>query len=262
MPRLILLLACSITDFTSLDMNWAYGVTTVPQRFDELLPRTLKSLELAGFDNPRLFIDDWPKQGCPEVLQKYEKTWRDNIRTYGNWLLGMLELYIRSPHADRYAMFQDDFVTYPNLRQYIEKCPYPGKGYLNLYTFPHLERSIKGWYEAPAQKGKGAVALIFDNEALCTLLSQRYMIDRPKSATRGWKALDGGISDAFRRLNVDTYKAGEEHLHWKEYIHSPSLVQHTGIHSSMGNGQHPLAASFRGEQFNAMELLAECATTA
>ena len=37
--------------------RWAYGVTTVPSRRDNLLPITLGSLRKAGFDKPRLARD-------------------------------------------------------------------------------------------------------------------------------------------------------------------------------------------------------------
>ena len=38
-------------------MKWAYGITTVPSRRENLFERTLQSLAVAGFDNPRLFVD-------------------------------------------------------------------------------------------------------------------------------------------------------------------------------------------------------------
>lgn len=37
--------------------RWSYGVTTVTERRDTLLPQTLASLKAAGWDNPRLFVD-------------------------------------------------------------------------------------------------------------------------------------------------------------------------------------------------------------
>ena len=69
------------------------------------------------------------------------------------------------------------------------------------------------------------------------------MIMRPQNDERGWRAIDGGIVTAFK-------KAG-----WQEHVHNPSLVQHTGITSVMGNKQHKLATSFKGEDFDAIELV-------
>jgi hypothetical protein len=130
-------------------------------------------------------------------------------------------------------------VTYPNLREYLEECPFPEKGYWNLYTFSQNEKPIQGWYPSN-QLGKGAVALVFSNNGLRLLLAQQYMVDRPLNPLRGWKALDGGIVSAYKLIG------------WKEFVHNPSLVQHTGLDSSMGNRRQELASTFRGERYDAM----------
>ena len=94
---------------------------------------------------------------------------------------------------------------------------------------------------------------MFDNHTLIDLLSQPHMYVRMKDCVRGHKYLDGGVVTALA-------KAGR-----KEFIHNPSLLQHTGKISSMGNGakghgwgvvgSHPDALTFPGEDFDAMELL-------
>lgn len=242
-------------------LTWAYGVTTtncglskdgqltgpVPDRINNLLPRTLESLRGAGFDQPRLFVDGAEDGTAYEHFGLEVTTRFPTIRTHGNWVLSLYELYIRNPTVDRYAMFQDDFVTYKNLRQYFDHCEYPERGYLNLYTFPKNQaRAPKdgstGFYLSN-QLGKGAVALVFDLTAVEIILTAAHMFSRPQNAKRGWRAVDGGI--------VDSMKKGGG----REYVHNPSLVQHTGINSSMGNRKHQLANSFRGEDFNALDLL-------
>lgn len=227
-------------------MTWAYGITTVPSRLKDLFPRTLKSLQLAGFDQPHIFVDgepdDYSSLGTSFTVRI------PNVRTAGNWVLSLYELYIRNPQADRFAIFQDDFVTSLNLRMYLDCCNYPDKGYWNLYTFPCNQRlcpegkTYQGWYPAD-QYGKGAVALVFNREAVCTLLSNRQLVDRPQDENRGHKAIDGGIVDVMTTLG------------WIEYVHNPSLVQHTGLVSSMGNKRHPTADSFQGEDFDLMTLV-------
>lgn len=234
-------------------MKWAYGVTTVPLRRKDLLPRTLASLKTAGFDKPRLFVDgdkdalSWEKEFSLEVTCRYP-----NIRTYGNWILSLAELYLRNGDADRYAVFQDDFVTYRNLRKYLEKVTYPPKGYLNLYTFPQNQdafprlgqtaRFRSGFFQSN-QRGWGALALVFNREAVNILLSSHHMVERVMDMQRGWRAADGAVVTAMK-------KAG-----WKEYVHNPSLVQHTGHISAMRNRQHPDAVSFLGEDYDALEIL-------
>lgn len=222
-------------------MNWAYGVTTVPERFETVLPRTLASLAKAGFDNPRLFIDG-PGE-IPAALRQYQFSQRvPKLRAFGNWLLAIQELVVLEPTADRYAIFQDDMVTYINLRQYLNQCQYPDKGYLNLYTFPSQTKDINGWYLS-TQGGKGAVGLVFNRDALLALFSSNYMINRPFDLRRGHKSIDGGIVTAMNNMG------------WQEYVHNPSLVQHTGIQSAIGNSPQPFAPTFKGEDFDAVQLL-------
>lgn len=232
---------------------WSYGITTTPIRRKDLLPRTIMSLRKAGFGEPRLFVD-----GCSNAMAvSYEAEFKlevvshwPNLLTFGNWMLALWELYLRSTGAHRYAIFQDDLVALPNLRPYLEAVEYPNNGYLNLYTFPENQRDVKagsaatGWYKSN-QRGLGAVALVFNNEAVRSLLGSRYMSDRPTDAHRGTRAIDGGIVSAFQKMEPK----------WYEYCHTPSLVQHTGIVSSMRNGLQPLAPSFPGEDFDAMRLL-------
>lgn len=271
-------------------MEWSYGVTTVDSRLKTYLPRTLASLDKAGFPNPRLFVDnfDAADRNANFWREGFDTSIRDTrIKTAGNWVLAAWELYIRSPRADRYAIFQDDVVFSAHLREYLEDLTWPPRGYLNLYTFPMNEpRSLlgrRGWrpkYYAmypitpetigiyPSnQKGKSACALVFDNSGLQTLLGSRYLVKRfqggkvdPETGVQrnpdGSKYIDGGIVTAMA-------KAG-----YTEFVHMPSLCQHIGVTldrtkllpgrldpaSSMGNKRHGQAPSFRGEEFDARKL--------
>lgn len=245
-------------------MRWAYCVTSVKSRVDNLLKTTLVSLHKAGFTDPDLFVDDCddPKEvrnylsSCSELFSKIRVTARyPTLRTYGNWILSLAELYIRNPGAERYAVFQDDFVTCLNLRSYLNRCEYPTKGYLNLYTFPSNEPSNleahglpsppkghQGWYRSN-QNGRGAVALVFNREAVTILLSSQHMVERPMDIHRGWRAVDGGIVESMR-------KAG-----WEEFVHTPSLTQHQGKVSSMHSKPHRQALTFPGENFDCLSLI-------
>ena len=228
-------------------MLWSYGMTCVPSRLNTTALKTLRALTAAGFESPRLFVDG--PGGIPEPYCHLEVTQHvPRLRTFGNWVTAAWELYIRSPRADRYAIFQDDFVTYQNLRLYLEKSPYPKNSYLNLYVYPSKhndkERDI-GWFEAE-QKGLGAVALVFDNRSMRQLLQAMHLVDRPFNAygtKKEYKSVDGAIVTALNKANI------------KEYCHNPSLVQHIGMQSSMGNGVHPQAKTFRGETYNALSLV-------
>lgn len=257
-------------------MKWQYGVTTIPERADSLLPRALESLKKAGFGNPWIFVDgddnpaEWKLKYGPRVTMRYP-----SVKLAGNWILSLWELFLRDPSAERYAIFQDDFVTYSNLRQYLDRCKYPDgppnpnnsqpAGYWNLYTAPSNQdladaTQAKGWFQSH-QHGRGALALVFSREAVITLLSSRHLVDRCCDPHRGWRSIDGGIMESFRIAG------------WKEYVHNPSLVLHTGTVSSIDKRKGSTGddkkfpdyewpdyynrTSFRGEDFDALELLKE-----
>lgn len=250
-------------------MRWAYAVTTVPERRHTTLPRTLDSLATAGFDKPRLFVDGLGRSLASgrysELVRSYEDQFPHlelavrwpNLRTHGHWFLTLHELFQRDPNAERFAVFQDDFVTYRNLRSYLERVPYPDKAYLNLYTFtatnePIIRGKPPGWYEAGLlnsppgtrwQAGRGAVALVFSNQAAQVLLSAPQMLSHATDKQRGWRKVDGAIVNAMNQAG------------WREYVHAPSLVQHTGQFSSMGSMPLKYAESFLGEEVDALTFL-------
>ena len=170
----------------------------------------------------------------------------------------MAELLIRFPTADRFAMFQDDIVTVKNLKAYLDASQYPTNGYWNLFTMPRNQTlaekvgqtgRFKNGFYLSNQKGLGALGLVFDRETLIELLHHQHTLRRFLDVEKGWQSIDGGIVTALR-------KAG-----WKEWVHTPSLVQHKGTVSSMKPGsKHPDAETFPGEDFDALSLLASTAT--
>ncbi len=255
--------------------EWAYGVTTCVKRRDNLLPRTLESLSLAGFDNPRLFVDgvsgrpDWATDLAGENVTS---RWPE-VQAYGNWVLSMWELFLRQPKATHYVIFQDDVVAVRNLRSYLEQSDMPEDGYMNLFTFTVaneklLTTSSTGWLEGATfatpderkadtyhgknqQYGKGAVALVFSKKAVVALLSSLHMVEHSLDPFNGWRGIDGSIVESMN-------KAG-----FREYIHNPSLVQHIGQETSLdrlprvirARRRGWLAHSFPGENFDAESLL-------
>lgn len=230
-------------------VRWAYGVTTVPERYGDLLPATLRSLTNAGFDRPVLFADglsnaeaaSWEKGFGLEVVARPTR-----VRTWGNFVLALQELFVRDPSAERFAMFQDDVQFVRNLRGYLDRVRLPDRVYWNLFTVPRnqaLAEGKQGFFRA-SQRGWGALALVFSRQGVIDLLSSPHAVERPLDAKRGHKSIDGGIVTALT-------KAGYE-----EWCHSPSLVQHTGAEaSSMGNRQAPMPETFPGEGYDALELL-------
>jgi len=249
-------------------------VTTVEPRRADLLPRTLASLAAGGFGQPRIFLDGSQNKDAYEDFG-LPVTFRggDPVRTAGNWVLCLYELYARNPWADLYAVFQDDFICVRNLKAYLERCKYPDgvvnteceKGYWNLYTFLGNEDVVRdqplGWHQASVvskkdpnrfQTGKGAVALVFNKAAVVDLLSSRTLVQRFADKDKGWKTIDGAV------VNVLNHEG------WREYVHNPSLVQHVGVHSTIDKrnvgkvfrwAKGTDAHTFPGESFNALDLL-------
>jgi hypothetical protein len=246
--------------------KWAYGITTVPGRADQLLPRTIKSLDRAGFGSPRLFVDgingtegEWMAgQFGLEVTARYPA-----VRTFGNWALALWELYLRDPEADRYALFQDDLVTYRHLRDYLNTVELKERTYWNLLTFPMNEKMARpgviGFYPSN-QKGLGALALVFSRQGVQDLLTARSFVQKCVDAHRGYRNLDGAIQNALvgpEILNNEPPRPG----YYTELVHNPSLVQHTGNGATTLPLQkpHPLSSTFRGEDFDAREMI--CSVT-
>jgi len=244
------------------ELSWQYCVTTVPSRRGKEFDRTLASLKAAGFDRPHLFVDgdddskSWVMQYDLPVTCRYPA-----LKTAGNWVSALYEMWQRDSTAERYAVFQDDFVTYPGLREYLDWSKYPEKGYLNLYTCPKYNQhlapknqhggTVDGWFMAN-QLGKGAVALVFDRAAVQCLLGTDYLCKRflsvdfyPNTQQRRCdRSIDGGIVECLKRNG------------FTEWCHSPSLVQHIGLESSMGNSSGWMQAnSFKGEGFDARSLI-------
>lgn len=218
--------------------EWGYGVMTVPER-EPLLARTLGSLGRAGFPHPRLFIDGAGHEHAARWRARRPdlpvSTRQPLLRVAGNYALSLYELYQRQPRADFYVLFQDDLLAVRDLRAYLERCPLweRGRVYLNCYTAdsPPARGNVAlseahgrpGWFRSN-QLGCGALALVFSNEGVRDLFATRLLADRPWSdAGRGWRGIDGGISEALCRS--DRLREGKPYT---EYCHRPSLVQHVG----------------------------------
>jgi hypothetical protein len=212
-----------------VNKTWAYGLTTVPERFGDLLPRTLISLSHAGFGMPHLFVDDGNTRTANIYRDRFglQCSVRDGrIGPFGNW--------VRFPSASHFAIFQDDLLAAKNLRTYLDHCQFPDRGYWNLFTFLDSDRVVvrPGWVEGPTlnmasdpketlQSGRGALALMFSRDGVLTLLSSPDFVRKPVSTDQPRTRIDGAVVNAMN-------KAG-----YREWVHGPSLVYHTGINTSV-----------------------------
>lgn len=214
-------------------MNWAYGITTVPERVNTLLPQTIASLAAAGFDCPVLFVD-----GHIPSYDDLEVVCHPRVGQLRNWMHGLFYLFA-TKDADRYAIFEDDVLACRQLREYLERCP-PGKVYWNLITLDENRlhtKDVPGWHESN-QLGRSACGLVFDRATVDCLLRMERFVRGPDSGET--------MSDA---VVIATLKS----LGYKELVHYPSLLQHVGLESTLGNsfGQ---VSSFLGEDYNFLSL--------
>ena len=252
-------------------MLWSYGVTTVVSRvMDGTLQRTLASLANAGFDRPRLFLDGSAAGGVPANLDVTVRA--PSVGPWGNWWLGLVELYLREPACERYAIFQDDVLACKGLREYLSRCQYPDgrdgrePGFWNLYTARHSEWEVggrEGWMQGALvspgdpserlQKCIGALGLVFNREAVMLLLSSPIVAQKAAAVDRPNRNIDGCVVTAMNLHRSKEWPAG-----WREYVHGPSLIQHTGTESTIRQEpQEKRATTFRGEGWDAMEMLKE-----
>lgn len=245
---------------SSKPIVWAVGVTTVFERSDIVL-KTLHSLELAGFEKPRLFIDGIERASIA-MLNSYKIATRyPKVGAFGNWILGLWELYLRNPTATRFAMFQDDILLCKNARQFVEKTAHSPKGYWSLYCSAHFEKRnecnvqigyTNRWlrsnlYGEGKFVGQGALALVFTKDAVEKILTSQLVFAKPQQSG----------NPTVNTMNIDgvVYRA-MKNAGFMEYVHVPSLVQHVGRDSTLKE-KKPFVESttFPGVDFDCLGLL-------
>src|SRR3989304_3016743 len=157
-------------------MNWAYGITTVPERVETWLPQTLRSLAAAGFDRPVLFVD-----GHIPGYEDLEVVCHPRVGQLRNWMQALFYLFT-TKDADRYAIFEDDVLACRQLREYVERSP-PGKVYWNLITLDEnraFTNDVPGRH-GPNQWGRSACGLVFDHSTVDCLLRMERFVRGPAS---------------------------------------------------------------------------------
>jgi hypothetical protein len=196
------------------------------------------------------------------------------VHAFGNWWLGLLELYLRNPLADLFAVFQDDILMCRNTREYVEasigdftqKNPKPP--YFNLFTCKPNEELIRrtticatceregaspaaGWYLSN-QWGWGGQALVFPRDTMVRMFQSKHLTERPLGMKNGvprpekaWINLDGGVSASVKSFGG------------VEAVHYPSLVHHVECQSVIGNtrDRRTEQGEWPGEDFDAVSWL-------
>lgn len=212
----------------------ATAVTSSPRGVGNVsyLGNTLTSIVEAGFIHPEVFYDGADKFVDPYLMCQYDfHTTTRKLGPYGNWLRAMKYLVNMEPQAQWYAIFQDDIVVAKNthdwfLEEFPKLCVDEYLGCVSLYTSKVNQQPLSGWYtlEDCPQNGKdsplwaraqGACAMVMPRLAAIEFLKRRVRIgsrNGPELRVAEF-CVDSGI---------------------KYYTHTPSLVEHTGKVSSIG----------------------------
>jgi hypothetical protein len=191
--------------------NWAVAVTTAPRPI-ATLPRTLESLERAGWSDFRVFPDT------------------AGIGAWRNWIEALATLIAQQPDADAFAVVQDDVVFCRGLRAYLEQTLWPAVRRVALcspFTPAAYHERRRGWnvrWPPPNQFLVAAQVWIFPPE------SARAIV-RDLGHIQAHKGIDGRVGLWAERTRRSVW------------YHTPSLAQHIAdTNSAIGN---PPVASLR-----------------
>ena len=174
----------------------AVGITTCPRK-EPTLHESWESITDAGFRV--ITIEDKNRDGAWNTFRR-----------------GLAQLVASHPNASAYLMFQDDVKVAKNLAEYLPSILWPDDktGIVSLYCSGLYKFSENGLHQRNGTTW-GALALCF------TPLSARLFIKTTAMGNKGDAVVDKRTSRWCKENGLS---------YW---IHSPSLVQHTGKTSTI-----------------------------
>lgn len=186
---------------------------TTCKRKEPTVNESLQSVADAGFDRP-LVVEDLDKMGAWNTFRR-----------------ALATLISHRPQADAYLMLQDDIRVSANCRSYVQKALWPSgsdTGACSLYCSGMYEHGDDGWNRHTTDTF-GALAICF------TPLSARLFIAGTSPSRRGEAQVDLRVGRWCRLAGMS---------YW---IHYPSLVEHTGMTSTISG--LPMMRSRRAKAF-------------
>jgi glycosyltransferase involved in cell wall biosynthesis len=148
----------------------------------------------------------------------------------GNFYTSLASLGMLEPHADCYAIFQDDVEVARGLRAWCDGQFWPcGAGLLSLYTCGALHAREVGWrvLDLGMHHTFGALAFVFRRDILKEFLTDGRLLELREA---GFRAGDDGVVGewaARRRIGIA--------------YHTPSLVGHIGAVSTVDAAGHGIS---------------------
>lgn len=200
--------------------KWAVGVITAPRKHQTLV-KTIKAIERAGWDNGVIFAEPG---SCNDVkgnwayVNRYKKT-----GIFGNWMLGLYELFIRNIDADAFLMIQDDIVIAPDTRNYLDNALWftESPHLVSLFTLKAIDDNPEcGWRSTTIYHG-GPTAIVMSHETVQEIISsliplRYYGIQKQKGTS-------------FDDLGIFALMA---HKQWPVFYPKPSIGDHIGHQST------------------------------
>jgi len=221
---------------------WAVGLLTAP-RPEPTIRRTLKSLQEAGFESVHIFAE--PGSWIPEEFCGLPVTVHGQVLgNLGNFFSSLVSLYMASPQADCFAVFQDDIEAARGLRPWCDREFWPADtGIVSLFTSRVYSADAVGWrvLKLGFFRTYGAQALVFRRDVLEEFLTDGRALESRKSQLEGDDAVVGewatraGIGIAY---------------------HTPSLVQHIGAAAAISRPGHGLGRASVAEAVDSVERIA------
>lgn len=203
-------------------MRWAVGITTAPREVPTL-DRCLESLQRAGWQQPRLFVD-----GRIDRPYDLPVTLRDPaVGAWPNYYLALMELLQREPDADALMVVQDDAVFYD--RVYLKDCLdqvlwlADPPGLVSLYCSSAYTMTQSGWHRCAERWNWGALAIVFPRALAVRFLTDEQALEH-RWQPYGDRYIDDVIGDFCIRHDIP--------IHYP----CPSLVQHIGESSTLWPG--------------------------
>ena len=209
-------------------LRWAVGLLTAP-RGEPTIDRTLRSLRRAGFDEVHVFAE--PGSWIPAEFDHLPVTLHGGkLGELGNCYTALATLAMLQPHADCYAIFQDDVEAAQGLRAWCQQEFWPqGTGLVSLYTSRVYRGEAAGWrvLKLGFYRTFGGVALVFRPDVL-----ERFLADGQWLHVRRSRPATG--SDAVLGEWATRHEIGIAY-------HTPSLVEHIGTVPAIEGGGHGIS---------------------
>ena len=206
-------------------LRWAVGMLTAPRPVPTI-DRALASLQNAGFSSVHIFAE--PGSWVPDRFAHLPRTVHGRLLgNLGNFYTSLASLWMLEPHADCYAVFQDDVCVAEGLRAWCDRQLWPnGAGLVSLYTCGAQHDDASGW--RILSRGMchtfGALAFVFRSDILKDFLSDGRLLEMREAGLRAGD--DAAIGEwATRRGFGIAY-------------HTPSLVDHIGVTSAVAANGH------------------------